>query len=133
MQIMILILFLFCIIGVAISHKLPMKQSGFPTVKNGIIQRVAVGKLSQGVQCVHRGHQGLTNNVKLLTGFCKKCTVTGPPMQSTQNAWCIQVLSPIYTPNPTLLIILASRSSNGRSIPSDLFPKLKETISLEYP
>ncbi len=109
-----------------------MKQSGFPTVKNGIIQRVAVGKLSQGVQCVHRGHQGSTNNVKLITGFCRKCTKTGPPMHSNQSAWCIFVLKPIKTPNPTLLIILASRSSNGNSIPSDLFPKLKETISLEY-
>jgi hypothetical protein len=118
------------------SHLLPKKKSGFPQIVDGIVERVAYGKLESGINCVNDGHQEQTNNVQVETGFCPKCARDGKgnaPMKCSHNNWLILYLESILTTCPTLLLIFTSRSSSGQSIASDLFEKLQNTLSTEYP
>ncbi len=109
-----------------------LKKSGYPDIKNGIVERLVIGNLGSGVYCEHHGHQESTCNVKLEYGYCDICSTTGPPTQSKHDKWKSLSLTPIPNTCPTLFIILASRSSSGEHIPKTLFSKLQDTLLDEY-
>jgi hypothetical protein len=38
-----------------------LKKSGYPDIKNGVVERVVIGNLGSGVYCEHHGHiDGIT-------------------------------------------------------------------------
>jgi hypothetical protein len=80
---------------------------GFPTIKNRIIPRKEFSKLEPGVTCVHPGHQGSSNNIKMDYEYCLPCNKPGTPMTSTHDMWRMHIpLTPIPLTCPSFSLFL---------------------------
>jgi hypothetical protein len=105
-------------------HRLPKKNSGYTEVTNGMIPKINVNAEEPGLNCQNPGHQGSVHSLKMDTLECDPCERTGPPMTQRRNQWNLQ-LSPIISTRPIFVVVLVSRSSNGREIKQKIYDDMR--------
>jgi hypothetical protein len=82
-----------------------------------------------GVWCQHEGHLGSFHNIDTVELICNSCKKSGPPFQDgVIRFWPVQPLVPTKSLANCFFIVLVTRSSSGKAIPSKLFQNLRQCV-----
>jgi hypothetical protein len=110
-----------------LNARLPKKESGFVQPENGVLPKIDFHMLSHGLWCQVDGHLGSASNL-LFNESCSPCNVSGPMVKHGDSPWNMPPLHCIRSSADCFFIVLATRSSCGKAVPSYLYDNLRKTV-----